>query len=152
MDAIGTLVQERAGLLAGPGGGEVSDGSFPDLHTFRDASPGELHVLAQRFVPAHRRVVPEEDAVRFQDLTHRGEDVAPHGFEAGGEELHDNPAVVPVHDERGERVAFSVHHAVGTRVDAGAPGQRPTEPLHPPCRIDRSRRGLEQPEGDLRRG
>ena len=82
-----------------------------------------------------------------QDLTHRRDDVAAHRLEAGGEELHDDPAVVPIHDQRGERVAFSVHHAVGGGVDAGAPGQAGSEPLH----ATRRRRpaafgGLEQAE------
>ena len=107
---VGALVEEGAGLLSGPGCGEVAharlrgsrsaSGTVPRTSSTSSGSPS-----GRRTPTSLRSRIPSGPSSVVEGV----EDVGPHGLEAGGEQLHHQPAVVAVHHERGEPVALAVH-------------------------------------------
>ena len=92
----------------------------------------------------------EEDALRLKQGDECVQDILPHRLQAGGQNLGDDPAVVPVDHERRETVPLAVNHAPGRGIDAGPPLGRTGEPLAPPGRVHFPLRPLQQPQADLR--
>ena len=145
------LVEEGAGLLACPGVGEVSHAAFPHLDALGDraverglevcASPSRL-----RTGTSFRSRMPSGS----KRSTSAPTIVVPHRLEARREELHHQPAVVAVHHQRGQTVAFAMHEAEGVRIDAGRavrprrPGARATR-----CRPRPGRVALEEAQPDF---
>src|SRR5690606_15311930 len=99
-------------------------------------------------------IVAGEDAAnarqRAQGCDHRGTVC----LEAGGEQLHDEPFVVPIHHERRQAVALPVHEAVrvGSRREPGAVRQGCADPLAPEGFVDRALVVREHAQRDRRGG
>ena len=115
---VGPLVQERAGLLARPGRGEVANRALPDLDLCRHGAADQLRshrgvprggrtgASLRRRIPAGRRTPPARRVHRRRMR-----------FQPRRQQLHHQPAVVSVHHQRGEGVAFAMDQPVGCRVD-----------------------------------
>ena len=151
-DAVRSLVEKGAGLLAGPRRGEIADGALPDLDTFGHLAGDERHGLIQAFASAHRHVMPEEDAVGREHVHERGDDVRPHRLEAGGKQLGDDIRPVAVDDERRQSVPLAVHDPPRIRVDPAPAFHARRDALAPPRGVDRPIGALQQAEPDLRAG
>ena len=151
-EAVGPLVEEGAGLLAGPGGREVADPALAHFDLLGHAAVGERDLLRQALPPPHRRIVPQQDPLGREDVHDGGDDVGAQGLEAGGEQLGHDPPVVAVDDERRKPVTLGVDHAVGGGVDAGPAREAGGQPLAPPGAVHGPLARLEQSEPDLRGG
>jgi hypothetical protein len=65
-DPVGALIEKGAGLLPGPGRGEVPDRALPDLDLLGDGAERRLHGKRQSLAPANRSVVAEQDSRRIE--------------------------------------------------------------------------------------
>ena len=61
--AVGTLVEEGAGLLPVPGRGQVANAALADIDLAWYGTARQYYRLLQALAPAHGRVVPEQNAV-----------------------------------------------------------------------------------------
>ena len=139
---MGTLVQERSGLLPVPGRSQVADRALPDFDLARDFARDQLDALAQALASAHGDVVAQEDAGRGQQLGQRREDQRTLGFEAGGEQLADQVSLVAVEHQRRESVTLR-------RAPGGRLWRRCRPPRERPWRSARATRRRPRP-GRLR--
>ncbi len=147
-----TLIHERTGLLAGPGGRVVAHPALAHLDPLRHRAVRHLNLLRQPFPPPYRGVVAEQHAFGTRRLTDGVDDLAPHRLESRAEQLQYHPTVVPVRNERRQPVTFAVHQPVRSGVHLSSPGNRGADPFLPPCVIHFPLGALQQPEPDLGRG
>ena len=155
-DAILALVEERAGLLPGVRCGEVTHAVLPYLDLARERRRRAARRAAREpFARPHRRIVAGEDPLGAGERRDGIRDLVTERLESGREQLHDDPAVEAIGDQRRKAVALAVHEAVrvgflrrrGSRLAIGA-----GDPRVPPALADR-RVGVavEQPKRDLGR-
>ena len=110
------------------------------------------HLLRETFPPPRRGVVPEQNALRAQDLDQSRHDRCSHRLESGRQNLDHQPAVVAIHHERRNRVALAVDDAVGGGVDSGPAGRAGAKLLAPTSAVDGAVGALQQSEPDLGSG
>ncbi len=80
--AVLPLVQEGAGLLPGPGGGEVAHTVLRYLHGLRDRTERQDDLERQPLVAPHARVVPQQDALGSERMPNPGNHIVAHPLES----------------------------------------------------------------------
>ena len=147
------LIQVRARLLARARGGEVAHAMLQHLDGLRHGAREQFHIAREPLAPAHAHVIPREDPLGASQLGERSHDRCAKGFEARGEELHDEPTIEAVHHERGQPVPFAMDQSASIRPrveDPRATRDRGREAPMPPIGIEYDlRRGRDEAERDL---
>jgi len=126
-----------------------------DLDPLGYRAAKELDTDRKLFLRTERDVISSENAGGMEQLLEHLDDDVAKGFEAGAHQLHDQPLVVPVADERGTTVTLAVNDAEGVRLfaDRKASGRRGADAPAPPIVVEASRVvRVHQAEGDLRGG
>ena len=147
------LIQEGPGLLASPRCRQVSDTVFVRFDLVGHRSVEELDRGGKPFLHAERDVVAGEDAFGSEEFAQRHDDVRSKVLESGAHQLHDEPSVIPVDDERRDSVSFAVHESERVRfvLEAGSARDGALELAPPPRCIDGDVGvAFDQPERDLR--
>ena len=146
-NAVGPLIEKRAGLLPVPGCGEVAHARFAHLDLRAGRSRARARPVSSS--PSRRRT-----GASFRSRTPSGrnssskavDDRLTQGLQARRKDLRHEPAIVPVDDERWESVGLAVDQAIGARVDALAARRaavsaaRATRPRLPRRSVRSSRR------------
>ena len=137
--AILALIEKRSGLLSAPGRCQVPDAVLAHLDLVGHVSVQQLDRRLESFLRTERNVVSRQDSRRCLDVTQGVDDLGSVSLESRAHQLHDEPSIVTVHDERGECVAFAVHESVGVGLglQSGATGDRALDPGAPPSRVER---------------
>ena len=99
----------------------------------------EKHGLAGESLPRSQRgVVSREDAFDSRDIDEGIDDLGPRPLETGAHQLHHQPPVVPVADQRGQSIRLAVDDPIGARLSdqrvSPAGGRR--DPPPPPGAVD----------------
>jgi len=120
--------------------GEKPDAVLADFDLFGDVAAEQLDADRQLLFGAQGNIVAGEDAGGSNDRIQGVDDGITKGLEAGAHELHHQPAVVPVADERRAGVGLAVDQAVCAcdRRQWSAPFHRGTNPLAPPGIVELS--------------
>src|SRR6476661_4472382 len=150
--AVLALVEKRARLLAPPRRCEIAYAVFIHLDLVGHRAGEQLDSRVESLFVAQGHVVPRENTRRLDELVQRGDDVRSESLEAGTHQLHDQPAVVSIDDERWDQVAFAMHEAIRIRgaSELAAPCDGALECASPPrtinCRVGIA---IEEAERDL---
>src|SRR4029450_5139253 len=117
----------------------VSDSVFVHFDLARYVARDESGLTWQSFTRSHRWIVARENAVGAGELERCGPDVITVVLESRAQQLDDEPAIVPIADERRQAVTFAVDEPVGggdvAKRIATTDGAR--DALVPPRRTDR---------------
>ena len=137
--AILTLIEKRAGLLTAPRGGDHPNPVFVDLDFLRHRSTEQLSPDRQILLSAKRDVIAGENSLRFHEMFQRIDDHVAKRLQAGAHQLHHQPSVVAVADQRRARVAFSMHQPVRVRrgLQRCSARNRIANAAHPPVVVQR---------------
>ncbi len=143
------LIEKCARFLTGPRCREVLHSVFDNLHHLGDLAYGQDDLGRQPLVPAHRRIVAEQNAVQAERAAEAGEHVVPRGLQSSGQQLGDDPRTVAVHDERRQPIAFGVYHTPRACIDSLPTTRGSRDAVRPPLRIDRLPPARQQAQADL---
>ena len=153
-DAILALVEERTSLLPVMRCGEEADAVFVHLDLVGYRATQELDADWQALLGTERDVIARENPGRLEQFVEHVDDDVAKRLESGAHELHDEPTIVPIADERGACVALAMHEAVRVR-DAGkrcAQRDGVADARAPPPMVEHSVRiVVDHAQGDLRR-
>ena len=123
-----------------------------DLDLLRHVAVEERGLARKRLAGPEGGVVAGEDSVGAGELPERVDDRCACRLQPCAHQLHHEPPVVPVADERRDRIALTVDQTVGIchRGDGASPVDRATECPMPPCGVDaRLGIGVQKAERDL---
>src|SRR6185437_10241012 len=121
--AVLALVEKRARLLAVPRRGDESHPMLDHFHCLWNAAGEQLHGRRQSFPRPQCDVVACENSVWVHQTLERTDDLLAECLEARTHELHDEPTVVAIADQRWTSVCLTVNDAVRIRLD----GERQTD-------------------------
>src|SRR6266404_3075387 len=151
--SVFSLVEERAGFLSGPGGSQEFDAVLMHLDLARDVTVQNSRLPRQSFFRAQRHIVARQDARRLWQRAQRRQYFLSEPLEPGTHELHNEPLVVAVADERRTSIGLAVHQAdrVGVIFERYPSRDCGCDSLVPPRLVDnRVGIAIEQPQRDLR--
>jgi len=97
--AILSLIEEGSGLLPIPRRGEIAKAVLHHLDLPRHVAGEQGDFASQAFLGAHGDIVPRENSLGLHQRQERLHDLAAEALDAGAEELHDEPPVVPIADK-----------------------------------------------------
>jgi len=126
---------------------------FLDGDLARDVTVQQLRSAWKSFLAPKRDIVAPENALRSGHGDEGGDDLRPERFQSRAHQLHDEPSVVPIANERGAAVALTVNEPEGIRLgrELSAPGHRCGDAAPPPVPVDRRVRiAVDHAQRDLR--
>src|SRR5437867_1566679 len=115
--AILALIEKRSRLLSVPRRGQITHPLLSDFDRGGHFASQQFRLQRQSFLAAQRNVIACENTQWTHRLFDRRDDLIAKPLQTSAHQLHDNPAIILIANERRKRVAFAVNQAI--RVGAG---------------------------------
>src|ERR1043165_1366009 len=149
--AILALIEKGPGLCAPPWCGRNPHAVLGYFDLVGDRTAQQLDANRELLFGAKRHVVSREYPVRMNEVVERVHDDVAKRLQPGAHQLHHEPTLVPVANERRTTVPLAVNQSVGACGVSGGLGPLGggAETSPPPGRVEhRGRVVVDEPKGD----